>query len=635
MEDKAQRKLAVILHADVVGSTSLVQRNETLAHERIQGAFRLFSQTIRAYGGTAHEVRGDALVAEFERASDAVSAALTFQINNSQTKANLEDSIRPELRVGIGIGEVVIADGTITGAGVVLAQRLEQLAGSGGVCIQGAAYETVPQRLPFDYKSLGDQEVKGFEQPVRAYKVSLRPGETVPEPDTSIIKSKKGKSDWGRGVGIAVILLVVAGLLFVWTRSSDPIPEPVSIDQIVKAHSQQPSIAILPFTNLSGDLEQEYFADGMTDDLITDLSKIPGLTVISRTSSFAYKGKSEDIRDIASALNANYVVEGSARRANDKIRINAQLIDAKTGHHIWAERYDNSLEEIFNLQDLITARIVKALDSEIGLSSTQTVSSRNPENLEAYDKFLKGSGIFQRFSKDDTFLARQLFLQATELDPQFSRAFAMLAWTYVFEYTNGWSAKPSITLQHAQDLADKSISLDNKSPVAHFVKGLVFRERKEYEKALNEAKQAIEIEPSYANGYVLTATVLYYTGEPQKGLDMLEIASRLNPLHPSNYPFHKGQALFILKRYEEAVKAFEFGLNQNPTSQRLRVWLAATYAQMGFIEEAKWEAAEILSEDPNFSPVNLETIFPFQNSEDLQAFNLALSKAGFRDLSGN
>jgi TolB-like protein/class 3 adenylate cyclase len=635
MEDKAQRKLAVILHADVVGSTSLVQRNETLAHERIQRAFRLLSQTIRSYGGIAHEVRGDALVAEFERASDAVSAALAFQIDNSQTKANLEDSIRPELRVGIGIGEVVIADGTVTGAGVVLAQRLEQLAESGGVCIQGAAYETVPQRLPFDYKSLGDQEVKGFEQPVRAYNVSLRPGETVPEPDTSIIKSKKGKSDWRRGVGIAVILLVVAGLLFVWIRSSDPIQEPVSIDQIVKAHPQQPSIAILPFTNMSGDLEQEYFADGMTDDLITDLSKIPGLTVISRTSSFAYKGKSEDIRDIASALNANYVVEGSARRANDKIRINAQLIDAKTGHHIWAERYDNSLEEIFKLQDLITAQIAEALDSEIGLSSTKTVSSRNPENLEAYDIFLKGRGIFQRFSKDDTFLARKLFLQATELDPQFSRAFAMLAWTYVFEYTNGWSAEPSITLQHAQDLADKSISLDSKSPVAHFVKGLVFRERKEYEKALNEAKKAIEIEPSYANGYVLTATVLYYTGEPQEGLDMLEIASRLNPLHPSNYPFHKGQALFILKRYEEAVEAFEFGLNQNPTSQRLRVWLAATYAQMGFIEEAKWEAAEILSEDPNFSPVNLETIFPFQNSEDLQAFNLALSKAGFKDLSGN
>lgn len=261
--------------------------------------------------------------------------------------------------------------------------------------------------------------------------------------------------------------------------------------------------------------------------------------------------------------------------------------------------------------------------------------SRAPRNLEAYDLFLQGNEIFQRFSKDDTYSGRKFFEQALELDPAFSRAYAMLAWTYVFEYTNGWSKDPEFTLQQALDYATQSIALDSRSPVVHFVKGLVYRERKEFEKALIEAIKAIEIEPSYANGWVLTATLLYYAGKPQEGLDVLHIASRLNPLHPSNYPFHKGQALFILKRYQEAAEAFESGLNQNPTSQRLRVWLAATYTQLGLLEEAKWEASEILNEDPDFSPSKLETIFPFQSDQDLRIFNSALKKAGFSDISLN
>ncbi len=279
MKKRPQRQLAVILHADVVGSTTLVQRDETLAHERMQDAFRRFSLTIEAYDGVAHELRGDALVAELKRASDAVSAALAFQAGNAEFNTALEDDIQPQLRVGISMGEVVIADNTVTGAGVVLAQRLEQLAQSGGVCIQGAAYETVPQRFPFDFESLGEQTLKGFEQPVRAFTVSLRPGEHVPEPYATPIAASQTPN------------------------GSAPAQPALEL-------SDRPSIVVLPFINMSGDPEQEYFADGITEDIITELSRFRSIAVISRTSAFAFKGKAVPVQEIGKELGVAYVLEG-------------------------------------------------------------------------------------------------------------------------------------------------------------------------------------------------------------------------------------------------------------------------------------------------------------------------------------
>jgi len=624
-------KLVVILHADVAGSTALVQKDEHLAHKRIQDAFRRFSAVIEKYLGHVLEFRGDALLAEFERASDAVTATLAFQADNAYHNSRIKDDIRPTLRVGISMGEVVIADATVTGVGVVLAQRVEQLADPGGLCITAAVHESLPKRMPFDLENLGAQELKGIDDPVHVYRVELKPGESIPPAEKSS-QSVAPTKTWGLLVAVVAITLVVAGSTAYWYQFRVPQEEPASLERMAFPLPDKPSIAVLPFINLSDDPKQEYFVDGMTDDLITDLSKIQGLMVISRTSSFAYRGKSEDVRSIAKALNVRYIVEGSVRRANNKIRINAQLIDAKSGHHVWAERYDYAIEDIFTLQDQFTGQVVKALESQLDTKNFRVVFSRATTNLKAYDLFLQGSGIFQRFSKDDTYLAREYFQQAIALDPEFARAYAMLAWTYVFEYTNGWAASPKIALQQGMDIANKSISLDSRSAVAHFVRGLVHRERKEFDEALVEAKLSIEIEPSYANGHVLTATLHYYAGEPEEGLKMLDIASALNPLHPSNYPFHRGQALFILKRYEEAIEAFEFGLNQNPASQRLRVWSAATYVQLGLLEDAKWEASEILNSDPDFSPTHLETIFPFQNSDDLQIFNSALNKAGFKGL---
>lgn len=299
MSDAPSRKLAVILHADVVGSTGLVQLDESLAHQRIQDTFRRFSETIATYGGIAHEIRGDALVAEFSKVSDAVSASTEFQVANTTYNADLTDELRPVVRIGIAMGEVVIADNTITGEGVILAQRLEQLADPGGVCLQGAAYETVPKHLAFVYENMGEHQLKGFHEPVRVYAVIGRSQAITPTRRKALAPDLEGK----------------------------------------------PSIAVLPLTNISGDPEQEYFADGITEDIITELSKIHGLLVISRNSTFTYKGKATKAQDVCRDLGVRYVLEGSVRKAGGQVRITAQLIDGVSGGHLWAERYDRALAD--------------------------------------------------------------------------------------------------------------------------------------------------------------------------------------------------------------------------------------------------------------------------------------------------
>ena len=320
--DRSTTQLAAIVHADVMGSTALVQHNETITHERIRDAFRRFSETIRAYGGTPHEVRGDALLATFPRASDAVSASLSFQTGNTHHNETLEDDIRPEVRIGISLGEVVIADGTLTGPDVVMAQRIEQLAEPGGICIQGTAYETIPRRLVFEYSNLGEQQLKGFDEPVRVYGVKPKLGAEIPRPDPQ----QRGKRFPGRRALIAAIAvtLIIVGGLTAWIKPWQPEVERADPANMAYALPDKPSVAVLPFDNLSDDKEEAYFSDGVTEDIITDLSKISGLFVIARNSTFAYKDQPVKVRQVAQELGVRYVLQGSVRRVEEKVRITAQ-----------------------------------------------------------------------------------------------------------------------------------------------------------------------------------------------------------------------------------------------------------------------------------------------------------------------
>ncbi len=630
MAERSPRKLAVILHADVVGSTALVRINETLAHERIQDAFHRFSKTIEAYGGVAHELRGDALVAEFERASDAVSAALAFQVENSDFNTALDDDIRPALRMGVSLGEVVIADNTITGEGVVLAQRLEQLAEVGGVCIQGAAYETVPQRLPFGYESLGEQEVKGFNEPVRAYAVSLKPGESIPAPELPAMRGEvereRPKQQW-IVVGATAVLVIVGGGL-AWLQPWVSKEELASIEGMAFPLPDKPSIAVLPFSNLSDDPKQEYFVDGMTEDLITDLSKLSGLFVIARNSVFTYKGKPVKVRQVAEELGVRYVLEGSVRRAGEQIRINAQLIDATTGGHVWAERYDRKLDNIFAVQNAITERIVHALELHL-TDVEQKHRDKGPKttSLEAYDLVLKARKLLTRFEHKAAAEARDLLQRAIEIDPAYSEAYSLLGF-YFFDEWRVWGGKREQNLSRALELATTAVELSPSDPAPHVLLALVYQWRREFDAANAEADTALALQSNDAITLSNLGSMLNWANRSGEALDVQQQAIRLDPFHPPIYLERLADAYAGVGNYIQCIEAGERGVALDPNIVGLHVTLAECYAALGREEEARAATAEILRTNPRFTLKAYSSYVPYTDERDLQRSVDLLRKAG-------
>ena len=435
------------------------------------------------------------------------------------------------------------------------------------------------------------------------------------------------RSPWKRVVpgAVLVLLLVVAGTLL-WLGPWDTRDDPVAGDSVTS------SIAVLPFDNLSGDPEQEYFADGMTDDLITALAKNSDLLVIARDSTFVYKGQPIDVREVAEKLSVRHILHGSVRRVGDQVRINVQLVDADTGSHLWAERYDGDLNHIFELQDEITQKIVSALVVRIVSGAGQDLGPPHTSNPQAYDNFLIGRQRFYRYlNKDENQKAREFFRKAITAEPNFAMGYAMLGWTHAFDVMNGWSDARERSLQRALELATRALSLQEALPVAYFVKGLAYRESNEYVKALVEAEKAIEYDPNYANAHLLLATLLYYAGRPREGLERIRKAIQINPHHPYNYTFHLGQAYYTLGRYDEAIDAFSQGIASNPASERLHVWLAAAYAQSGNIDDAEWEVDQIHTLNPDFSLERMQQTFPFKEPADREHFLDGLRKAGLSE----
>jgi TolB-like protein len=555
-------KLAVILHADVVGSTALVQKNESVAHERIQDVFRRFSATIESYGGIAHEIRGDALVAEFARASDAVSAALAFQFANEDHNKGVIDDIRPEIRIGISLGEVVIADGTITGAGVVLAQRLEQLAEPGGVCLQGAAYETVPQRLSFNYESLGEQKVKGFEEPVRAYTVGLDNGQVIPAPDPSI-------------------------------RSGMPALE----------LPDKPSIAVLPFDNMSEDSEQEYFADGMTEDIITGLSRFHSLFVVARNSTFIYKSRVVDVRQVARELGVRYVLEGSIRKGGNRIRVTAQLIDALTGNHIWAERYDRQLEDLFALQDEITETLVGAIAPEIDQAERQRAERHTPGSVGSWLMFQKGLSAYYETTEQSLKVAVRIFDDICRQDSGFAQAHAMAGDTRLRQAMHFERGRTRELVDVARECARKAKELDNRDALGFCVDARALSIQGDHESAIRLAEQGIAHNPNSWMAHHSLGFVLIVGSRFEAGLEALDNAQRLSPhsaFSAGTLSMRTG-ALVALRRFDEAALVAELGIDAAYPRPSTFIYLAAAHAHLGHIDQARAALKKLHGRHPNYS----------------------------------
>jgi adenylate cyclase len=426
---------------------------------------------------------------------------------------------------------------------------------------------------------------------------------------------------------LASVGLVVSIITRVQVTGPAP-PDHESAKQATETLAPRPTLAVLPFESLSPDPGEEYFADGITDDVITRLAKNPGLMVIARDSTFFYKGKSLDPREIATKLNVGYVLRGSVRREGEELKLNVRLVDGANGTPIWAHQYERKVGQVFEILNELSIGITTAVAVTAPAQPDTGVGTVNPQ---AYDALLLGKYHFYRFeNRAENLKARSYFEKAVQLDPKFATAQAMLAWTYVFAAMNGWSDDRPADLQQAERIATHAIELQPVLPLAYFVRGLAYREQHEYIKALVEAQKAIDEDPSYANAYILLATLLYYAGRPEEGLARIKQAMAINPHHPYNYHFHLGQAYFVLHRYKEAIDAFNIGLSSYPASERMRVWLAAALAQSGNIEDAKWESEQIKADDPDFSIKRMSESFPFNNPADMDNFISGLRKAGLK-----
>jgi len=556
------RKLAVIIHADVVDSTALVRQDETLAHQRIQDVFQRFSETISRHDGVAIEIRGDALIAKFARSSDAVAASVEFQIANAVHAQELPDEVRPVLRVGIAMGEVVVADGTVTGEGVVLAQRLEQSAQTGGICIQGAVYETVPKRLPYQYHSLGELELKGFDEPLRAYTVVPKLGTPESNPQTEV--------------------------------ESEIVPQEIL---------HKPSVAVLPFNNMSGDPEQEYFSDGITEDITTALSCFRSFSVIARSSAFIYKGQSVDVRKVADELGATYVIEGSVRKVGHRVRITAQLIDAFSGNHIWAEHYDRNLDDIFTVQDEIVTTIAGRISPVVDATERHRAERKVTRNLDAWDCYHLGMSQFFKFSKDGNNEAQRLFRRAIELDPNFGVAYSRLAYSIVLGMVYYDTEANTETLDEALAAARKGVEIDDGDAWAHLALGRIHSARCEYESSLAECEIAVELNPYLAPAHCAIGDALAYMENLEESIPRFEEAIRLSPHDPWRWAFLAYRSLvhLFLKQHDEAVAWANKALQVPNCQHWANAHLTSALGHLNRLDEARAAVSELVRRKPEFS----------------------------------
>jgi adenylate cyclase len=547
--ENVERKLTAILSADVKGYSRLMGEDEVGTLRRLTEYREVTDALIHQHRGRIVGTAGDSILAEFASAVDAVQGAVDIQQALKTRNADLPSERRMEFRIGINVGDVIVAGPQIYGDGVNIAARLEALAEGGGICLSGTVYDQVENKLELGYEYLGEQTVKNIAKPVRVYRVI--------EPEAMAAAQVRSKE----------------------TALVSPLPD-------------KPSLIVLPFVNLSNDAEQEYFSDGITEDLISDLSKISSLFVISRHSTFTYKGKATKVQDLSREMGVRYVLEGSVRKAGERVRITVQLIDATTDRHLWAERYDRSLTDIFALQDEIVQKIVTTLKLQLTLQEQGWIMRKHTDNLEAYDAFLRGVEYFWRDTKEANAQARQMLEKAVALDPQYAEAYAELGRTYYREWIWRWSVDPQ-ALERALALAQKAVALDDSLPAAHTLLSLGYARKQQYAHAITEGERAITLDPNNADSFAFQAEVLNVAGRPEEALRRVEQARRFNPHYPSYYLIQLGWAYSLIGRYAEAVATLKEAISRSPTHVGALFWLAFSYvSQWAFQQNPDAQALE-------------------------------------------
>jgi adenylate cyclase len=586
-EERVNRKLAAILAADVVGYSRLMGADEAgtltaLKHHRQA----VFDPAVAAHNGRIVKLIGDGTIVEFGSVVDAVNCALSVQRSGDLTPDETPPQPKIVLRIGINLGDVIIEGDDIYGDGVNIAARLEPLAEPGGICVSSIVNESIGNRIDAHFQDGGDISVKNIDRPIRVWKWQPT--------GTSISAAKPDTTKPATTNGAAA------------------------------------SIAILPFTNMSGDPEQEYFSDGITEDIITDLSKIAGLTVIARNSSFTYKGRSVDVRVVGRELGVRSVLEGSIRRAGNRVRITAQLIDATSGGHLWADRYDRDLTDIFEVQDDVTQRIVGALKVTLSPTEKAQLSDTGTSNIEAYDCSLRGRELLLGNPKNrGTFeQAKASFLKAIELDPNYAQAHAGLGFAYMFDYQNRWSDDPDGSLPLAKQYAERAIEKNPKDPLARAVAAVAATFNGDLDRAQSEIGIALSLNPNLAMAYNIAGSIRMYAGQPLEAIPLIERAMRLDPAANTQYLHFLGMANLLAGKYETAVALFKQRIVLVPGTDFSRSALASALGHLGEVDEARRVWRELKEINPKYSFSEHLSRLPFKREEDARRLADGLEKAG-------
>ena len=582
--ERVQRRLTAILAADIAGYSRLMGADEegTLAQLKAH-RHALLDPKIEEHQGRIVKTTGDGMLAEFASVVDALRCAIEIQRGMLERNADVPQEKRIEFRVGINVGDIIIDGGDIYGDGVNVAARLEGLAEPGGICVSGRVQEDARGKLDIAFEDAGEQQLKNIAWPVRVYRVRL-----------------SGKA--------------------AQSRPALALPD-------------KPSIAVLPFTNMSGDPEQDYFADGMTEDIITGLSRARWLFVIARNSSFAYKGRSTDVKQVAHELGVRYVLEGSVRKVGERVRISAQLAEGTSGRQLWAKRYDRELSDIFAMQDEITETIIGAVEPELGKVERRRSAGKRPDNLDAWDLYQRGMSHLYEYTKDDLQRARQYFAQAIARDPQLGPAHSGLAETYYYEGVYGFADSISDNREKALAPALRAVALDAEDAGAHCTLGRAYYMRREYDAAFRELKTALELNPSLALAHYGLGATLVFSGRAEEGIPHLTAAIRLSPHDPNMGSFlvRLADAAYFLKRYEEAAEWARRALQQPNFQWSRYTVLIAALAQLGRLDEARNCIQQLQVKRPNTSIAFVRETHLFGDTASFAHYLDGLRTAGLPD----
>jgi adenylate cyclase len=619
-ERPAERRLAAILSADVEGYSRLMGDDELATVRAITEYREVMGSTVTRHGGRVVDTPGDNVLAEFASVVDAVQCAVNVQRALQSRNAELPPPRRMRFRIGINLGDVIVQGERLYGDGVNIAARLEGLAEGGDICISGTAYDQIEGKLPFAFEFSGEHTVKNIARPVRVYRLRLEPRSS---PTTSSIPGAVDRRSLIRlGIMAAIVTLLAVGGWAGWRslspRESAGLPLP-----------DKPSVAVLPFTNLSQDPTQEYFSDGVTEALITGLSKISGLFVIARNSVFTYKGKPVNVREVGRDLGVRYVLEGGVQRAGSRVRITAQLVDAASGYHMWAERYDREVSDIFAVQDEVTQQIVRALSVKV-TEAERVRFGRTPTGvLEAYDLVLRGHDERKHTTRESNAEAHRLFTLALELDPRYAVAYAGLGWTVLQSWQLLWTTDRQ-TLEQARGLAERAIGLDNTLGDAYRLLAQISLWQKEHDRAIAQAERGVALDPNDADGYETLAEILGWSGRADESVRIIRQAMRLNPHYPFYYLWTLGHAYFLTEQRQEALGAFGKIVQQNPNFVPAYAYRAIVLSELGRTKEARaaWEEANRIS--PGASLSNLRERLPYKRPADLNRVLAAAHRASMQ-----